>query len=113
MSGSRKMEVMSSSSAYASLLHRSAGFGLAEHEGMSLGSPLLGSFWGDMEIEVRDMPSLRYSIRELPGVASILATDQQFAEECSAASLDYISTCRTESRMNETIASAVEQIRSL
>lgn len=113
VSGDAKLAVLRSSSAYASMLHRSAGFGLAEHEAMSVGAPVLGGFWGDMEIEAPKMPSLHWSLRQLRGIAATLAQDEAFAKECSEASLDYIHSYRTRERMDETIESLVDSIRAL
>jgi hypothetical protein len=100
--GEKKYGVLSSCSAYGSFLHRCAGFGLAEHEAMSVGAPILGSFWGDMEREAR-LYSLEHSIDRLPMLAKILAEDESFAKICSQQSLDYIAERRTKERMDRSI----------
>lgn len=101
-----KEALMASCSAYVSCLDRAAGFGLAEHEVMAAGVPLLGGPWGDLEEEA-DYP-LKYSLTDLYDLARRVAKDQEYAQLMSWRGLEYISKFRTVDRMNATIASLVK-----
>lgn len=100
----RKRELLSSCSAYVSCLTRSAGFGLAEHEAMAAGCPIIGGWWGDMPEEL----GLRYwglqdQLSDMAN-AAYRVTQQDFrAEQLSDLGLKYIAEHRTLWRMDETI----------
>lgn len=98
-------------SAYISALDRSAGFGLAEHEALAAGVPIIGGWWGDMEEE---MPSgywgLQHGPRKMHDAARRVASDESAAKELSALGLEYIVKHRSLARMNETINTFLQKL---
>lgn len=99
----KKANLLSSCSAYVSALHRTAGFGLAEHEAMAAGVPLIGGWWGDMEEELS--PSywgLQHNLYKMYEATRRVVVDKDGAEELSALGCEYITKYRTQERMDQT-----------
>jgi len=105
----RKEQLIASCSAYVSCLDRAAGFGLAEHEAMAAGVPVIGAPWGDMDAEAYDYP-FAYDLRDLHLRATHVATNRETAEQMSRLGLEYISRHRSFDRMNQTIASLMKSL---
>jgi len=98
-------------SAYVSALDRSAGFGLAEHEALAAGVPIIGGWWGDMEEEMPDgYWGLQHNPRKMHEAARRVASDESAAKELSALGLGYIAKHRSRARMNETIAAFLRKL---
>lgn len=104
-----KERIMSSSSGYISALPNDAGFGLAEHEALAAGVPIVGSRWGDMEAEMPEAyeclvddedKMIEYALR--------LARDKEFAEKMSSIGLEYIKNYRTRETMDAQIREFVK-----
>lgn len=100
----KKAGLRNSCSAYVSALDRAAGFGLAEHEAMAAGVPLIGGWWGDMGEELSpDYWGLQYDLRKMYESTQRVAKDAEGAEELSALGCEYIAKYRTPERMDQTI----------
>lgn len=100
------------SSAYISALPIDAGFGLAEHEAMAHGVPIVGSRWGDIDDEMSpDYPSLVTAEEDMVEVAINLAHDRQLAEKASRLGLDYIRNCRSKKHMNSQVRSFARDLQ--
>jgi len=98
-------------SAYVSALDRSAGFGLAEHEALAAGVPIIGGWWGDMEGELpAEYWGLQHNPRKMHEAAKRVASDESAAKELSALGLGYIAEHRSLARMNETIATLLRKL---
>jgi len=97
-----------SCTAYVSALSYHAGFGLAEHEAMADGCPIVGTRWGDMPLEM----SASYGLdNELEGVAQQLRkinSNRTFAESLSSLGLEFIRRHRTRERMEDDIRRLTE-----
>lgn len=100
----RREELVRSCTAYVSCLPRLAGFGLAEHEAMAAGVPVLATPWGDMEEEAPFYPSMARTLEELPRIASDLNINPSMAQYTSTMGLNYIGSCRTVASMDKSIA---------
>lgn len=99
-----KQMLYSSCSAYISALPESAGFGLAEHEAMANGVPIVGSRWGDISREIHaGYPSLVSDEDDMIRLAIELTRNKELARKASQMGLEYIRCFRSESNMNSRI----------
>jgi len=107
----KKETLISSSSAYLSCLDRSAGFGLAEHECMASGVPVIGGWWGDMEDEMSSgYWGFQHSPSLMRSAAVRVCEDPDGARALSDLGLEYIRTRRTRQRMDDTIAYMISSL---
>ena len=107
-----KLRLFENSSAYISALPENAGFGLAEHEALSHGVPIVGSRWGDIDTEVSpEYKALTPSQDEMIDYAVRLANDKEFAEEMSELGLEYIRKYRNKKSMDRQITKLVSFLR--
>lgn len=96
-------------SGYLSALPDWAGFGLAEHEALAAGVPVIGNRrWGDMEEELPDYSGLQGSVSEQGRAAKRVAEDAEFAAQLSERGIEFISAHRTRARMDAGITSLLE-----
>lgn len=113
-----RMALMQRCSAYVSCLPRSAGFGLAEHEMMAAGVPVLGTPWGDIERELgtddvsHGYPLIVQSIEQLPFVANRASENAALCERASESGLRYIEQFRTTRAMDRSIAALGDKLFS-
>lgn len=108
----RKERFYKKSSAYIGALPVDAGFGMAEHEALAAGVPVVCMRWGDMPVELSpDYSALVGTQEELPLAALRLATDKNYAREMSRLGLEYIAKYRTKESMDRQITSFVRCIR--
>ena len=106
-----KQRLIASCSAYMSYLHRSAGFGLAEHECLAAGVPVIGDWWGDMEDELpAEYWGLRHNLKAMRDSAVRVCEDESGARELSSLGLEYIRRYRTKDRMDDSIAEMLSRI---
>lgn len=107
----KKVELRSSCSGYISALHRSAGFGLAEHEAMAAGVPVIGGWWGDLDKEIGPgYWGLVDDIRDMKRAARKVADSSGDATRLSQMGLEYIRRYRTADRMDDSITSLLSAI---
>jgi len=98
-------------SCYVSALPPWAGFGLAEHECMAAGVPVVGLYWGDVrEMYGQKYPALVDDLDSLAEVIEKLCDDREFARRVSEAGHDYIETCFSPTAMDQAIVQFVEEI---
>lgn len=112
--GERRQRLEQCSAAYVTPLPGSAGFGLAQHECLARGVPIIGSRWGDMADE---MPRQYLGLHDDPAVQR-----RQLERMCSPSEgpylgrylsklgLDFIRSCRSHKRMESSILSAIETL---
>lgn len=112
LSGPGKASRMASSSCFVSMVDHMSGFGLMEHEAMASGVPVVARAWGDMAEEAPGHPGLASSDEELVRLARRCCLDRGFAEEVSAAGLDYIRRCRTLDRLRDSAEGLLTKIAS-
>jgi hypothetical protein len=103
---------LSSCSAYFEALPPRAGFGLAEHEAMAAGCPVVGAAWGDICTRLSCQKAFAdYSnIYGLAALADRAAKDKEWAEARSAEQLQYIRDCFSQERMDESVERAMANI---
>lgn len=107
-----KRALSAGSSGYISALPEDAGFGLAEHEAMAFGVPIVGSRWGDMKDEAPEAyEALCAEEADMISYGLRLARDQDFAESMSRAGLEYIKQYRTKAAMEKQIGAFVASLR--
>lgn len=103
--------IRSSCSAYISALDRSAGFGLAEHECLASGVPIIGGWWGDLDEELsRDYWALRHDPREMRRSVDRAALQKEDCELLSRLGIEYIKKYRTPQRMDETVSEIMARL---
>lgn len=112
LAGNSKSNQMAKSSCLVSMVDHTSGFGLMEHEAMVAGVPVVARVWGDMVEEAPGHPALANSDEELVTLARRCCTDKRFAEEVSAAGLDYIRRCRTLDRLRDSASELLRKISS-
>ena len=106
--GAKKVELLSSCSGFLSALSRSAGFGLAEHEALAAGVPVIGGWWGDMREEMPpEYWALSDDLRRMAEASRRLCESADGAQELSQMGLDYVRKYRSAARMDETIRDLV------
>lgn len=112
LSSEVKTKLLSSCSAYFEALPPRAGFGLAEHEAMSAGCPVVGAAWGDIYTRLSCQKAFADygNIYGLAALADRAAKDKQWAEERSAEQLQYIRDCFSQERMDESVERAMAHI---
>lgn len=101
-----------SCAAYLSALPKWSGFGLAEHECLAAGVPIVGSRWGDMPEE---MPDDYAGLDDAPEVQALVLRDlcdpvrgPELGEELSQVGLDFIAAHRKLERMEVGIQGVLE-----
>lgn len=100
-----KRRLRGSCSAYISALHRTAGFGLAEHEALAAGVPVIGGWWGDLSVELSPRYwGLQHEIRAMRSAVERVVASRAWAEELSALGLEYVAKYRTVARFEQTVA---------
>ncbi len=96
-----KARLFKNSSAYIGALPIDAGFGLAEHEALAAGVPIVCMRWGDFPREMSaDYAALVQDMKDLPKEALRLAVDKEYAENISQLGIKYIETYRTQASMD-------------
>lgn len=106
-----KRRLRGSCSAYVSALHRTAGFGLAEHEAFAAGVPVIGGWWGDLPSELSSRYwGLQHDIRSMRAAIERVAQSPAWASELSALGLEYIAKHRTVARFEETVAALLSAV---
>ena len=102
--GERRIAVEESCSAYVSCLPNYSGFGLAEHECLAAGIPVVGFPWGDMDEELPD-----YWCPDAQRAGAVLwslcdpSQGPTIGRTMSETGLDFISKYRTKARMDHEI----------
>lgn len=115
----QKQALRSRSSAYVTALHPRAGVGLAEHEAMAAGCPVVGFAWGDLLLaRKRDTLAARqlHEFGDLYNCADTVnrvAQDEAFAEKVSACQADYIADVHSMENMDRTIAEFLASLESM
>lgn len=111
----QRESMMISCSAYVSVLPPRAGFGLAEHEAMSLGCPVVGAEWGDVAwLRARGGRYPASGFREygdIFGIAELIdriAKDERFAREISIEQSAYLREFFPASVRDESIQSFMD-----
>lgn len=95
-------------SAYLTCLHRRSGFGLAQHEALSKGTPLVGLSWADMSS--KKLLGLHDTIEQTTLAAERVMLDRRYAEAVSKSGLEFIALERSKARMDESIKELLETI---
>lgn len=96
-----------SCSCYLSSLPHWAGFGLAEHEAMAVGCPVVGTWWGDLRAEAPAL-GLRDTAQEAGALLRQVLEDEPSAVQLSLAGLDYIGDWRSNKRRDASIRRLLE-----
>lgn len=110
-----------SCSSYFSALVPRAGFGLAEHEAMSRGCPVVGAWWGDLATLNRQGFVGIYKqaftdfgdIYGLAALADRAACDKFWCENMSEAQLDYVRDRYSRGAMDVSIQQTLDEILSI
>lgn len=107
LSGEARDRLMLDCSAYLTALEPRTGFGLAEHEAMSMGCPVIGNRWCDMawlKARGEKVPSLGFrdygDIYTIAEIVDRVARDMSFAEEISEEETEYVACRYTSQQMN-------------
>ncbi len=92
-------------------MQRTAGFGLAEHEALANGVPLIGGWWGDLEEEMSDdYWGLSHNLYKMSLATERVLNDEDGARELSQLGLDYIRKYRSTERMDDSVRTMLEAI---
>lgn len=100
--------IMSLCSCYLSFIRPWAGFGLAEHECMAAGVPVLGRWWGDLRLECPDHPGLADNDDDLAAMVREAMLNEAYADHVAEVGLRYIRKYRTLDRLNESVRGLLE-----
>lgn len=100
------------SSCYLSTLPRWAGFGLAEHEAMAAGVPLVALSWGDFDNGEHKVQGIRNSLQSVANYLIISRMYRGEAIQMSMSGLDFIDQRRSMRRMECCIETLLDSLRS-
>jgi len=101
--GAKKRAFLQGSSCYASFVRDDSGFGLAEHEAMAAGVPVIAQAWGDLPAEYPGHPGLCGSPEEVADKVARCCADKDFADSVSEAGLEYIRRSRGINRLRDSV----------
>jgi hypothetical protein len=90
-------------SGYLSCLRPSAGFGLAQHEMLAAGVPLIANTWAGVADDGGSLGGVRDSLDEVAQLADLICTDSLAASRIGEAGLDFISAKRNQEQMDRGI----------
>lgn len=101
------------SSAYLSPLPPWAGFGLAEHEAMAAGCPLVGlRDWGDFMAEPYELLGLCKTTVEAANALALCRADKHYADAVGESGTAYVAARCTADRMDRSIVETIERVQN-
>jgi len=105
-----RAKLYAASSCYLSALPNWAGFGLAQHECLAAGVPLVANTWGDFGFEEPLLPGVHSNLPMVAHHLKRVRESKAVAQTLSVAGMDFISARRKMSRMNDGITNLLDSL---